>query len=155
MKPLSIKLLSECRGTSVIEFALAAPILALLAAGITDFGRGLSASFNLNQSVQRTLEKAAVSNKRTDFAYLRAEAAAGAGVPESNVTINAWLECSGTRMPNFTDSCSAGQQVARYVEVTAKANFVPSFPYSYTLMGISKSGDGAMPLQSKAAIRVQ
>lgn len=144
----------DSRGTSVLELALAAPVLMLLVIGIADLGRGLSASFALNQSLQRTLEKAVVSNRRSDFAYLRTEAAAAAGVPQSNVTVDAWLECDGTKKASFDDSCAAGQQVTRYVEITIDSSFVPSFSYSYRWFGGVPQG-GAIPLQSKAAVRIQ
>ena len=43
--------------------------------------------------------------------------ASAAGVPASDVTVDIFLECDGTRMTSFNDTCSAGQDRARFVNV--------------------------------------
>lgn len=134
-----------------MEVAIVAPVLALLVAGIGDLGRGLSAKFALNQAVQRALEKAAVSNRRTDYTHLKAETANAAGIPLSSVAVETWLECDGTRQSNFNGSCTAGRQTARYVKVGATAPFAPMFSYGFLEVG----PHGTMALQADAAIRVQ
>lgn len=46
------------RGTSVIELAIAAPVLMVFLLAIADFGRGLSEKYRLQQAVNRALEMA-------------------------------------------------------------------------------------------------
>lgn len=140
-------LLGNARGSSVVEFALAAPVLGLVVVGIADYGRGFSQRFALETAAHRTLERAAVGTTNTDYSFLAAEAAAAAGVPVQDVTFENWLECDGTRMPNYTDVCSASQQVARYIRVTIYKNFSPSFKWT---------GKGSTyRLNGAAAVRVQ
>jgi Flp pilus assembly protein TadG len=137
----------DARGSSVVEFALAAPVLGLVVVGIADYGRGFSQRFALETAAHRTLERAAVGTTNTDYSFLAAEAAAAAGVPAADVTFDNWLECDGTRMPNYSDVCTSSQQVARYIQVTIYKNFSPSF--SWTGKGSTYRLSGA------AAARVQ
>ncbi len=57
MKRLS-HLFRDERGTSVIELALVAPILASLVIGMSDLSRAYSAKLQLEQAAQRSIEKA-------------------------------------------------------------------------------------------------
>jgi Flp pilus assembly protein TadG len=142
----------DARGSSVVEFALAAPVLGLVVVGIADYGRGFSQRFALETAAHRTLERAAVGTTNTDYSFLAAEAAAAAGVPAADVTFDNWLECqndNGTteRMPNYNDACDDEQQVARYIQVTIYKNFSPSFKWT---------GKGSTyRLSGAAAARVQ
>ena len=141
------RLVRDVRGSSVVEFALAAPVLGLVMVGIADYGRGFSQRFALETAAHRTLERAAVGTTNTNYSFLAAEAAAAAGVPQSDVTFDNWLECDGTRMPNYSDVCTANQQVARYIQVTIYKNFSPSFKWT---------GKGSTyRLSGAAAARVQ
>ena len=141
------RLAREARGSSVVEFALAAPVLGLVVVGIADYGRGFSQRFALETAAHRTLERAAVGTTNTDYSFLAAEAAAAAGVPQADVTFENWLECDGTRMPNYSDVCTANQQIARYIQVTIYKNFSPSFKWT---------GKGSTyRLSGAAAARVQ
>jgi hypothetical protein len=142
----------DARGSSVVEFALAAPVIGLVVVGIADYGRGFSQRFALEAAAYRTLERAAVGTTNTDYSFLRQEAATAAGVPLADVTFDNWLEChddDGTieRMPNYNDPCEDDDQIARYIQVTIYKNFAPSF--SWTGKGSTYRLSGA------AAARVQ
>ena len=144
---LARRLTRDSRGSSVVEFALAAPVIGLVVVGIADYGRGFAQRFALETAAHRTLERAAVGTTNTDYSFLAAEAAAAAGVPQSDVTFENWLECDGTRMPNYSDVCTSGQQIARYIRVTIYKNFSPSFKWT---------GKGSTyRLSGAAAARVQ
>lgn len=132
------------RGTSIIELAMVAPILALLTIGMIDLSEGFSQKLRLEQAAQRAIEK--VMNGRADtttIAALKTEAATTAGVPEANVTTDFWLECNGARAANYNSACSSGQTFARYLSVRITKAYVPFFNYklgnqatdSYTLTG--------------------
>ena len=143
--------LRDSRGASLLELAIVAPLLAMLVAGVVDLGRGLSAKFALNQAVHRSLEKAAVSNRRTDYGYLKAETANAAAIAPANVTIDAWLECDGQRKASFADSCAPEQQISRYVKVTAITHFRPMFDYGFA----QASNAAGIELKADASMRVQ
>lgn len=145
------------RGVSVVEFALVAPFLGLLVMGISDLSRGLSAKFALDQAAHRTLERSLAGARGSpaatqDYDYLKTEAAAAAGVPESAVTLTKWLECAGTRMDSFQGTCAPGEEIARYVQLTINSRFTPTFPYGP--MGRAAT-DGTVPVVAEAALRVQ
>lgn len=146
---------SDQRGTSVIEFALFAPIVALMVMGIVDFARGFSAKFTLESAVQRTLEKAVVGSIQADYQYLRNEAAQAAGVPVANVTVTNWLECNGVKNPSFTGICTdEDAHVARYLQIRIQSNFRPSFNYGPLMQG-SANANGNVPIFAQSAVRVQ
>lgn len=135
------------RGTSLLEFTLFAPFLGLLTVGIADYSRGFSEVFALESAAYRTLERAAVGGTQTSYSYLRQEAANAAGVPLSNVTLDNWLECGGTRMASYDEPCQSGQQIARYIKLRIEKTFVPSFRWTNV--------SGPLRLKGDAAVRVQ
>ena len=52
-----VKLAREDRGAAVIELALIAPVLALLIIGVTDISIAYGRKLELEQAVQRSIEK--------------------------------------------------------------------------------------------------
>lgn len=144
MRKLLPSLRQDERGTSVIELALAAPILAVLTIGMIDLSEGFSEKLRLEQAAQRSIEKVMQGRSTTTtMAALKTEAATVAGVAEANVTTDFWLECNGTRNANYTTVCSANQTYARYISVSISKAYTPFFDYdlnggatnSYTLTG--------------------
>ncbi|WP_205481002.1 TadE/TadG family type IV pilus assembly protein [Sphingomonas arenae] len=128
---------SDERGTSVIELALAAPILAVLTIGIIDLSNGFSEKLRLEQAAQRAVEK--VMNGRailsmnttgntTTMGALKTEAASAAGVPDTNVTTDFWLECNGTRNSTYYTTCT---NYARYMSVSITKTYTPFFNYKF------------------------
>lgn len=132
MPTLSSRLRCDERGTSVIELALAAPILAVLTIGIIDLSEGFSQKLRLEQAAQRAIEK--VMNGRADTTTidaLKTEAATTAGVATSAVTTDFWLECNGTRAATYNSSCTSGQTYARYLSVSITKVYTPFFNYKF------------------------
>jgi Flp pilus assembly pilin Flp len=129
MRRLLSSLRSDERGVSAVEFAFLIPILATLILGIIDLSTGLQHRFTLQQAVNRSLEivqanRVPVGTSGTpDYSFLRQEVATAANVPLGNVTLNQWRECNGTRRDPFADSCSDGQDMARYLELVATRDF--------------------------------
>lgn len=142
------------RGASAIEFALFAPILAMLVMGITDISMGYSRKLTLEAAAYRTLERVEVGTVQTDYSSLRPEAASAAGVPVENVTVDTWLECDNTRQADFNGNCNSGQMIARYVQINIRATFTPSFDYG-PLAGRFRSSNGNVPLTASASLRIQ
>lgn len=139
------------RGTSFVELAIAAPVLAIMIVGISDLGYGFSQRYFLQQAANRTMELARQGTSGADYTHLIPEAAAAAGVPESNVTLTQWLECSGT-IKTFNSFCDPGQTVARFVRVNIRSGFKPLFPAAGYL---SVQSDGTVRIDAMATLRVQ
>jgi Flp pilus assembly pilin Flp len=138
------------RGASLVEFGFAVPFLALLVTGVIDVSTGLSERFMLQQAVNRGFEllqaqppSADAEASEIDYGFVRTEAAAAAGVPVVQVTLNKWLECDGVKQSNFDGTCPEDQEIARYLELR-----------------ISKTFDGQFfldnyPMEARGAVRVQ
>lgn len=144
------------RGVSVIEFAFVAPIMMALTLGITDLSRAFATRLTLQQAANRAIEKAEVGTVQSDYNYLKADAAAAAGVAETAVAVDAWVECDGTRQATFDTECTTTQQVARYIQVTVNASFAPMFSYGPLGRNVfATASDGTVPMTGKAALRIQ
>lgn len=153
-------LVRDERGTSVIELALVAPVLAALVIGMTDLSRGYSAKLQLEQAAQRTIEKAMNGKKEAAlFQTLRDEAMAAAGVPAANVEVRFWLECDGvsqntsptTMVTDYGKVCDDDEDYARYVNVRIEKTFTPTFNTKW----LGANPNGSYTLVGEAGIRVQ
>ena len=148
------------RGTSVMELALLAPILASLVIGMTDISRGYAAKLRLEQAAQRSIEKAMNGQKETElFETLMAEAQAAADVEADAVEVRYWLECNGvsqntdpsTMATDYEKVCPDGQAYARYVNVRIEKTYTPMFSSEWA----GANPDGTFTLVGEAGIRVQ
>jgi len=146
-------------GASIIEMGLMLPILASLLIGMVDISRAYSAKLQLEQSAYRAIEKVQQYNTTEDtYNTLKNEAASaarGAGftnVTDSDVTIDYWLECNGTRAANYDTVCSSGQTYARWITVDITAKFTPMFSSS---RWPGSNTDGTYTLHGKAGLRTQ
>ena len=147
------RLAKDERGASIIELALVTPVIASLLIGMVDLSRAYSYKLRLEQAAQRAIEKVQQYQTTTStYGTLQSEAAAAAGVPTSNVTIDYWLECNGTRASNDDSVCSSGQTYARWVSVTVTGTFTPMFRSKYYPRANS---DGTFTIQGKTGMRTQ
>jgi len=152
------QMLSDERGASVIELGAIVPLLAFLIVGVVDLSMGYSHRLGLEAAAERTLDngisKGLVSSS---FSYLQAEAATAAGVSQNNVTIDAWLECDGTRQTNYSDVCTSGQQIARYLSVRIADTFHPIIAYApfAAFYGGSTALGNSVSMTGDAVARVQ
>lgn len=141
---------TDRRGLSVIELGLSMPILSVLMLGLIDVSSVYSAQVSLQQAAARSLERVQVSGYGTDFTYVKAEAAAAAGVPESQVTVTTWLECNNVKQLATVTLCPGTQVAGRYVQVAITATYTPWFPYSP--MG-ERNGEGKIPMSATSSVR--
>ena len=150
-------LLRSERGVGAIEFALVAPVLAFLIMGVTDVAQGFSRKFSLEQAAYRALERASNGSVKSDYSYLRTEAATAAGVPESSVVVEAWFECDRVKQPAFDGVCTdPGAMVSRYVSVNVESSYRPSFNYAVlNRQFFDMSADGTVRIVGSAALRLQ
>ncbi len=145
---------SDERGTSLIEFAFTAPIFVLMLVGLGDVARGMSEKYALQQAVNRTIERAYLGTSDDNYEFLITQgqaAATAAGATAATVTLDRWIECDGTTKL-WTDTCTSGQQTARYLTLKINSTFKPMF----TAVGYPNvQSDGKVPISVKASLRVQ
>lgn len=151
MTSLLHHLLGDRRGTSAIEFALVAPVLAVMTMGIADLSMGLARKFQLEQASYRALELVTVGTVVSDYSYVKTEAVAAAEVPADNVTVTTWLECNGTKQASFDTVCLSTEQTARFLTVTILDDYEPIFAYG----PFTGAVDGKVRLTSRSTIRMQ
>jgi Flp pilus assembly protein TadG len=154
MMRLSLRLACDERGTSVVELALVAPILAALVIGMVDLSGAYSAKLQLEQAAQRTIEKIQREGYEDDAdhkAAIKTEAATAAGVAESAVTVESWLQCNNTATKlAYSGTCSnPSDPYARYVQVTIQKPYTTLFKSKY--VGTA----GVVTLTGQAGVRVQ
>lgn len=137
------------KGTSFVELALVAPVLMMLVLGIGDLGYGYSKRYFLQQALNRTIEMGQLGSASGNYDHLKPEIAAAAEVPESNVTLERWLECDNVRR-DITASCDPGQRVARYLSLAVWKSHTPLFGTAgYT--GVQ--ADGTIRMEAMASLR--
>lgn len=153
-------LVRDERGTSVIELALVAPVLASLVIGMTDLSRAYSAKLKVEQAAQRTIERVMNGRKETAlYETLEAEAMEAAGVDAEAVEVRFWLECDGvsqnnspaTMVADFGRVCDDGETIARYVNVRIQKAYTPMFDVNWP----GSNPDGTYTVVGEAGIRVQ
>ena len=155
-----VHLIRDERGTSVIELALLAPILASLVIGMSDLSRAYSEKLQLEQAAQRSIEKAMNGKKETTlYEVLEDEAVLAAGVGDEDVEVRYWLECDGvsqntsfaTMATDYEIVCADGATIARYVNVRIEKAYTPMFNVNW----LGSNPDGTFTLVGEAGIRVQ
>lgn len=157
------KLAANRRGTSAMEFAFIAPVLALLIMGMTDLARGLAHRFRVEQASYRALEMV-TSDTTLSHATIEAEADAAAGPQDDAVTITAWLECDGV-VKAFTESCDPGdpdavpevpaEQTARFIKVEIISEFEPMFSYGPIGTAFGGNENGKVQVTARNTLRIQ
>lgn len=140
------------RGNSAIEMALVLPLLATLLIGMVDLSGGYAVKVTVQQAAQRAIEKVMQTTaSKTVIETLKSEAAAGAGVAESAVTVDYWLECNGARQAIYDNPCPSGQTYARYLSVEVAKVYDPTLSFKF----IGANADGTFTIRSKAGLRTQ
>lgn len=125
------RLWRDCSGFGAMELALASPFLFLLSLGMIDASMLIGTKIEFEQAAQRTTDFALARRPNSsNGSYLRTEAAAAAGVPEGNVTVDIYRTCDGVRAAAFDGSCNAGEVTARYVSVTVARPVATEFDWS-------------------------
>ena len=155
MKSCLPSLATDRQGTSAIEFALVAPVLALFTIGIADLSMGLARKFQLEQASYRVLEMVTVGTLQGDYEYLKGEAAAAAEIDEDNVDVDAWLECDGINPDDFDTKCEDGEQTARFVNIELTDDYEPIFDYGPLGDVFTHNVDGKVRLTARSTVRIQ
>ena len=147
-------LLSDNKGASVMETALVVPLLAVFVAGACDMAMGYAQKIKVQQAAARSIEMVTTARVgSTAFTALQSEAAGAAGVSTSNVTVDSWLECNGTRTGALTANCTNSSDLAgRFVSVSINGSYAPMFSF---LIPQSHLINGAIKVTGYSSVRVQ
>ena len=147
------RLARDDRGASIVELALVVPIMGSLLIGMVDLSRAYSHKLKLEQAAQRAIEKVQQYQAASStYGTLQTEAANAANVAASNVTIDFWLECNGTRATDYNSVCTSGQTYARWVTVDVTGTFSPLFRSKHYP---GANTDGTFTLHGVAGMRTQ
>lgn len=112
------RLRKDRQGFGAMELALSFPFVLFLALGMIDAFGLVATKIDYERAAQRTTDFALAKRPNTaDGTYLKTVAKAAAGVTDSDVTIEIFLECDGTKQSDFTGTCAAGAETTRYVSV--------------------------------------
>lgn len=139
-------LLADESGASIIEFAVVAPVIALLSCLTADVSMGFARKLKCQQAADRAINYATMAGMNATASQLQAEAASAAGVATANVKVTFWLECDGVVQPSYTATCTTGTP-ARYVSVAVTDSYRMIFG---TLLSAS-----AIALRGYAEVRLQ
>lgn len=163
MRNRLLQLARDERGTSIIELALLAPLLATIVVGMSDLSLAYSQKLQLEQAAQRSIEKAMQGMQGDEstsiFNTLKTEAATTAGVAESAVEVRYWLECNGvsqntspsTMAADYNKVCTAGEVYSRHLNVAIQKTYTPTFQVHW----LGSNSDGTFTLVGESGLRVQ
>ena len=152
IKRILADLARDCRGTSLIETALIAPVLILLATGSVDAGFGYAKQFKVQQAAARTAELAGAMGLLTNLqTTMQSDAASAAGVASANVTVDIWLECDEVRQNDVNGTCATSTP-ARFASVVITDTYTPLFAAFFSGSG---TANVSVPLRGYASVRVQ
>jgi Flp pilus assembly protein TadG len=139
---------SNSRGTAVVEFALAAPLLLLLAAGVLDFAMALRTATAVADAARAGAQYGSLSaTNASDTAGIRAAALAAApGIAGMTATVVKSCQCPGVGAVSCAGTCTGGAMQV-YVQVTTQATAPTVFRYA----GVPFSG----AVTSRASMRAR
>ncbi|MGA2760569.1 MAG: TadE/TadG family type IV pilus assembly protein [Candidatus Cybelea sp.] len=132
-------------GTSLVEFAIVLPFLALLLIGLIDFGRYTYDAVLAANAARAAVQYGAQNlEKAKDYAGMRAAGAADAPTLSGlTVTPNAYCSVSGV-----TGSCTTAGAVA-YVQVNASGTFSPLIKYPGLPASVPVTGSALMRVENQ------
>jgi Flp pilus assembly protein TadG len=128
--------MSRRRGSAMIEFALTAPVLLLLTAGVLNYGLALRAAIAASDAARAGAQfgSASAANAANIDGMRAAALNAAPNLAGMVVTPVQVCRCSNGSVVSCAASCASGV-VATYVEVTARATApnvfrYPALPYT-------------------------
>jgi Flp pilus assembly protein TadG len=118
-------------GTALVEFALTAPLLLILLAGVLDYGMSLRTASSVAAAARAGAQYGSRSYANAGNASGIQAAATNAAPDVKNLSISSArsCQCSGAGAVSCTGSCTGGKMLV-YVQVTAQATSSTIFNYS-------------------------
>lgn len=125
-------LLGDDRGTTVIETALVAPVLAAMALGSYDVSRMVARQHELQNGAgdMESIVLASAQGSATSVDTIKTVIRTQLNIPDNNLTVVKKYRC-GKATPLYTyvdgtySSCSVGDYVSIYVQVAASDTYTP------------------------------
>lgn len=163
------RLRDDTRGASIIELALIAPVLALLAVGMIDMSNAYNRKLSLQQGAQRAIERTTQdAQDETVQESLQAEvmcqvngtkpdgSCKDSPVTKSDVTVAQRTECvNGAGVMDVksdpSENCAANDAESRFISVTVRDRYKPMLPIHFS--GLDK--DGTYHLVATAGQRIR
>ncbi len=143
-------------GSSVIELAIISPVAAVLLLGMIDTSLAFEEKLKTEQAAQRAVEKAtSYSSAGSDYSGIDDEAALEANVPLSDVAMDVWMECDGTRQDSFSSICADNELISRHISITINASYTPLFKYGPIGKLVDANDNGTVPYSVNAQVRLQ
>lgn len=139
-------LLRDESGASMIEFAIVAPVLALLSCLTADVSMGFARKLKDQQAADRAINYATMAGMNASGSQIQAEAASASGLPTSSIKVTFWLECDGVVQPSYSGTCASGLP-ARYVSVAVTDSYIMMFGKLLSTSAIALHGYGEVRLQ--------
>ena len=139
------------KGQGLVEFALAAPLIVLLIAGILDFGRGVYTFNTVSQASRSGARMAMVDQNRTDVRNAAIAAAPTLGLITSNVAVCFKTQDTAERTCNnlTTDTCPRSQRMVGCLAiVTVTTTYRPFTPFISALFS-------QIPVTSTAIVPIE
>ena len=139
-------LLADESGASIIEFAVVAPVIALLSCLMADVSMGFARKLKGQQAADRAINYATMAGMNATASQIQAEAASAAGLSTSKVQVTFWLECDGVVQSSYTATCASGIP-ARYVSVAVTDSYSMIFGKLLSASAIALRGYAEVRLQ--------
>jgi Flp pilus assembly protein TadG len=138
----------QAGGTALVEFALVAPLLLLMLAGVLDYGMALRTAISVAAAARAGAQYGSRSpgNAADTAGILAAAVNAAPDVKKLSVASSMSCQCSGGGAVSCSGSCTGGKMLT-YVQVTAQASTSTIFNYS----GLGFSGSTS----TQASMRAQ
>lgn len=115
------------RGSTVIETAIVAPVLLVLALGTFDVSQMISRQHQLQAGAGdvESIVLAVASGTSTDTSTVKTALVNTLGMAASKITVDKIYRCNVQTSVSTSNSCSSGQKVSTYVRVTFTDSYTP------------------------------
>jgi Flp pilus assembly protein TadG len=127
----SAALLDACEGNAVIEFSIAAPVLAVILVPLIDIGMAVYQQMQVQDAAQAGAQYAMAhgwNSSSIQSAVMSATALSVSASPAPSKTCGC-PDGSSVSAATCGSTCSDGQKAGTYVTVGAQATYTPLFPY--------------------------
>lgn len=131
------RLRADKRGAAIVETAITAPILALMALGSYDISKAVSRQTELQNAAGQAVEIALATPPETtqQQTTLRNILRTTTGLTDSHVMITMKYRCgANTSLVGSSSNCDSGVSISKYLEVKLTDTYTPQ----WTAWGVGK-----------------
>lgn len=132
--------LGNCAGSTAVEFAVLAPILIVLVAGLVDLGQSLYTSMLLRTAARAGAAYAMTNPADTEGARQVVFHSAGMDSTALEVTANRYCECPDGSSVSCSGTCTDGGTISTFVEIKASQRVATVSSYAGLLAPVVLSG---------------